>query len=574
LFPALSLKGTGNLPQQKPLHLWPGFIIVLLQWLLRFGVIYIMPENLIIAVLGVMGCGLALVVWWLFFSRASRFDRWGALILIMVALIVTWLLAHKSMKLMPFVAYILPVVCLAFVIGALAGRSLSQRSRRITIAAAVLLACALCTFVKTGGTTGSLQSNFAWRWSNTPEDRLLNTDMEQMTLPPDASTVDTGFDWPGFRGPDRDGIIHGTQIVTDWTESPPAELWRRPVGPGWSSFAVHGSLFYTQEQRGNDEVVSCYDLAIGKPVWRHRDTARFWESNGGAGPRGTPTFSGGQVYALGATGILNVLDALDGSVLWSRNAGSDTDTKIPTWGFSGSPLVIDDAVIVAVAGSLIAYERSTGDPLWSRMAGGDCYSSPHLYHTAGIAQILLQNDAGIISVAPTDGTLLWEHEWPGHPIVQPAVTANNDILISTDERSGIRRISVALESGQWTVKELWTSKQVKPYFNDSVPHKGHVYGFVGRSLACIDIENGTRKWRGGIYGRGQLILLADQDLLLVVSEKGELALVEADPNQFTEIARIPAVEGKTWNHPVLVGDILLVRNAREMAAFRLALMDI
>jgi hypothetical protein len=170
-----------------------------------------------------------------------------------------------------------------------------------------------------------------------------------------------------------------------------------------------------------------------------------------------------------------------------------------------------------------------------------------------------------------DGKLLWEHPWKGTPIVQPALTADGDVLISTDERSGIRRIAVALGPDGWSIEERWTSKRLKPYFNDSVIHNGYAYGFDGPRLACIDVKDGMRKWKGGRYGRGQFVLLADQDLLLVLSEKGELALVEAAPGQFTELARFPAIEGKTWNHPVLVGDILLVRNAQEMAAFRLSL---
>jgi outer membrane protein assembly factor BamB len=387
------------------------------------------------------------------------------------------------------------------------------------------------------------------------------------THTPVATTNTAG--WPGFRGPGRDSIIRGVRIETDWSRSPPAELWRRPIGPGWSSFAVRGNLLYTQEQRGDDEIVASYDVTTGKPVWKHRDSTRFWESNGGAGPRATPTLSGGRVYTFGATGILNALSADDGAVVWSRNVASDTGAMIPEWGFASSPLVVDDLVIVH-ADALVAYDRATGNRRWLGPARGGGYSSPQLVTIDGVAQIVQLSGSGATSVAPADGTLLWEHSWPGVPIVQPAMVATGDLLISTTGAAGTRRIAVAHGPAGWTVEERWTSIGLKPYFNDFVVHDGHAFGFDGSILACIALEDGKRTWKGGRYGNGQLVLLADQNLLLVLSEEGELALVKATPDQFTEVARFQALEGKTWNHPVLVGDVLLVRNGEEMAAFRLA----
>lgn len=153
-------------------------------------------------------------------------------------------------------------------------------------------------------------------------------------------------------------------------------MWRRPVGPGWSSFAVSGDVFYTQEQRGEEEVVACYKVSSGEPVWGHRDPVRFWESNGGAGPRGTPTVHNGRVYALGATGIINALEARTGAVVWSRNAAADTGRELPGWGFTSAPLVIDDVVIVATPGTLAGYEVATGNLRWT----GPQLPSSHASH--------------------------------------------------------------------------------------------------------------------------------------------------------------------------------------------------
>ncbi len=472
---------------------------------------------------------------------------------------------------MLFIILVIPSLSVALVVGAAASRRLSDGPRRVTLAMTILFACGVWTLLRTGGITGDAHSDFAWRWSETSEDRLLAHGDDDLTAAPMVAT-DIEADWPGFRGPARDSVLPGVRLETDWSKSPPVELWRRPIGPGWSSFAVSGDLLYTQEQRGDDEVVTAYSVTTGEPVWRHRDAARFWESNGGAGPRGTPTLRDGRVYTFGATGILNVLDAGDGSVLWSRNVASDAEVKLPGWGFASSPLVVGDAVIVAAAGRLVAYDLASGEPRWFGPTGGGGYSSPQLLTIDGVEQILLMSVAGATSVTPSDGALLWEHPWKqGTRIVQPALTADGDLLISGGEGTGMRRIALAHGPRGWTAEERWTSIRLKPYFNDFVVHNGHAFGFDGRILACIDVEDGARKWKGGRYGHGQLVLFPDQDLLLVLTEEGELALVAASSEKFTELARVPAIEGKTWNHPALVGDVLLARNGEEMVAFRLSL---
>ncbi len=605
--------------QKKPLRLTPGVVIVALQWLLWLVVPVVAPDAAFVGVMaGVVG-GLAVVVWWVFFSRAPWSERVGAILLMIAAMLVTKRIVHESiagagMGMLLFVSAI-PGLSLALVAWAVVTRHLGDGARRASLVAAILLACAPWAILRTAGLTG-VGPEYHWRWTATPEERLLaQAGDEPKALPPspapaeasveppapspapadvrtpeqkipdkvvdepeappaDPPAAKTLADWPGFRGPDRDGVIRGVEIETNWSKSPPVELWRRPIGPGWSSFAVRGDRLYTQEQRGDDEIVACYDARTGEPVWRHRDAARFWESNGGPGPRGTPTLSNGRVYTFGATGIVNALDAGDGTVVWSRSAASDTATEVPYWGFASSPLVVGDAVIIAAEGQLVAYDVATGDPRWFGPEGGAGYSSPHLLTIDGEVQVLLLSGAGATSVAPTDGQVLWQHEWPGGAIVQPALTADGDILINAIGMTGgvgTRRLAVAHGPGGWSVQERWTSAGLKPYFNDFVVHEGHAFGFDGAILACIDLEDGKRKWKGGRYGQGQLLLLSDQDMLLVLSEEGELALVGATPDKFTEIARFPAMEGKTWNHPVLVGDVLLVRNGEEMVAFRLSL---
>lgn len=567
---------TALTPQRKPIRLWPGVIVVVLQWLGWFVLPIFAPQAALVALLfGVVG-GLLILLWWLFFSRAPWLERIGALVLIVLALIGTKRLVHESIAggAMGNLLYVLaiPVFSMGLVLWAAITRHFATAKRRLAFVAMIVIGCGVFMLLRTGGLTAEFDNDLHWRWSKTPEQALLAQAGEDNATPAANATVpaSTESGWTGFRGSQHDSSVRGVKIKTDWSAAPPVEVWRRPIGPAWSSFAVQNGRFYTQEQRGEDEVVSCYDLKTGKPVWRHSDKARFYESNGGAGPRATPTLSKGRVYTQGATGIVNVLDAATGNVIWTRNAVTDTNAKIPIWGIAGSPLVVNDLVVVAAAGNLVAYEIAGGKPRWLGPAGGTGYSSPQLVTVNGVPQIVLLRSTGVTSVSLSDGKLLWEHEWPGVPIVQPGIAPNGDLLISVNQNSGLRRLAVGQGSNGWTTQERWTTEDINPWFNDFVVHNGHVFGFDGSSLVCVNLDDGKLKWRGKRYGYGQLILLPDQDVLVVLSEKGELALAKAVTDQFTELAQFPALEGKTWNHPVLSGDILLVRNDHEMVAFKLS----
>ncbi|MEI7903882.1 MAG: PQQ-binding-like beta-propeller repeat protein [Candidatus Firestonebacteria bacterium] len=567
------MNSDGKAVEKKTLRILPGVVIVVIQWFMWLILPLIAPvdEVTMASVAGGVLGGIAVALWWLFWSKAQIIDRVGAILLSIISLLVTALFVDISISTsfmgLMLIMYSFPVMSLALVVSAAITRNLPDANRRAVIAGAILLAAGVFLFIKTEGLTGAFRQEIAWRWSTTAEQKLLDVSGNE-SMGAAVKTKDTG-EWPGFRGKDRDGVAGGIKISADWKATPPVLLWKRQVGPACSSIAAGGGLIYTQEQRGENEAVTCYSLDTGKPVWMHTNKARFWDSHVGAGPRGTPALYKGRVYTFGGTGILNVLDAVKGTLVWSRDVSKDADVKALTWGFSSSPLIYGNMVYVAAAGKMAAYDLASGKPKWFGPEGGKCYSSPHLVTISGVPQILLLSEPGAVSFNPLDGKVLWTYPWKCEDrVLQPLLTGDGGILLSVNLQEA-RRIDVSAEKGKnWKVKEGWVSSAVKPNFNDYALAKGYAYGYNGVSLVCVDVKDGTRKWKGGNYG-GQLILIAESGLLLVASEAGELVLVEAAPQGLKELAKFPAIKGRIWNHPALAGDIFLVRNSNEMAAIRL-----
>jgi outer membrane protein assembly factor BamB len=603
-----------------PLRLWPLGVIAAIFVVIATAAPFAVPEmDLPFGLLAVVFSGLLIALWWLLYSQARWVERIGAIVIVVAMIVVARIGVHPSIAggAQNMLAYMLGFssMTIALAVWALMTPRLRDNWRWPALVATLLIIGAIPLLsIRTNGVHGG-GFDLQWRWTPTAEQRLLSKGDEEPkqlavvtpsplieapkleTTSPIASakpetTIEIAApakpiepapepspvpaEWPGFRGPNRDSVVRDLRVSADWTTTPPTQMWRRPVGPGWSSFSVRGDILYTQEQRGNDELVSAYRVSTGEPVWRHRDPIRFYESNGGAGPRGTPTIYGTRVFSIGATGMLNALDAATGKVLWAHNATADARREVPMWGISSSPLVVDDVVIVAPYGTLAAYDIKTGALRWTGPSHGGSYSSPQLVTVNGFKQVVILSAPGAVSVNPANGKLLWDHKWEGGAVVQPAVTDDGDILINAMAATGgmgIRRLAITHTGSSWTATEKWTTNGLKPYFNDYVIHKGYAYGFDGSILSCIDLSDGARKWKGGRYGNGQMLLLSDQDLLVVSSEEGEIALVSATPDGFKEVTRFKALDAKTWNHPVIVRDVLLVRNGEEMAAFKLSLTE-
>jgi outer membrane protein assembly factor BamB len=381
--------------------------------------------------------------------------------------------------------------------------------------------------------------------------------------------------WTNFRGPARDGRYDERAIKTSWPAGGLRPVWKQPVGGGYSSFVVADGVAYTIEQRRNQEVVAAYRVDNGRELWTHGWDGRFSPDDTGDGPRSTPTWDEGRVYALGAAGELRCLDAKTGRLLWNKNILSDNGAQNITWGQAASPLVVDDKVIVMPGGtsgkSVVAYNKATGAPVWKSQSDRASYTSPMLVNVGGRRQVLAVTASRLVGLDPADGALLWSHPWDvsyGINVSQPIVVDKNRVFISAGYGKGAALLELSPSGKNFNARPVWENINLKTKFNSPVFHNGHVYGLDEGILACVDAQTGERKWKGGRYGYGQVVLASGH--LIVTTDAGEIALVKADPGAFTEVARFSALEGKTWNVPAISGGRLLVRNANEMACYNLA----
>lgn len=380
--------------------------------------------------------------------------------------------------------------------------------------------------------------------------------------------------WTNFRGPNRDGRYDEMQILTTWPAAGLQQLWKEPVGLGYASFTIADGRAYTIEQRRRQEVVAAYDINNGRQLWLQGWNAEYTDSTGD-GPRTTPTWDDGRLYALGATGELRCLDAKTGAVSWGKNILSDNQAPNLSWAMAASPLVVDDKVIVVPGGSggksVVAYNKLTGAPVWRSQNDGAAYVSPMLVTLAGRRQILVVSASRVFGLNPQDGALLWSQTWDtdmGINVSQPIIVDKNRFFISSGYGKGASLVEVTAAGNSFTARSVWENINMKNKFNSSVLHEGFVYGLDEGILTCLDVNTGVRKWKGGRYGYGQVLLASGH--LIVMSDTGELALVKASPAEYSEVARFAALEGKTWNYPALAGGRLFVRNATQMAAYNIA----
>jgi outer membrane protein assembly factor BamB len=463
----------------------------------------------------------------------------------------------------------------------------SRAARFGVLAAALLTPCLLLVVFEIKHVSGEMVPSFGFRFAPEP-DGLLDQ-FHANTPGQRADLVGSARDFPQFLGPDRNARYDAIRISPDWISQPPRLVWQQPIGAGWSAFSAVNGFAVTMEQRGEEELVTCYAIETGQLVWSFATQARHATFLGGVGPRSTPTIDGGRVYSLGATGTVLCLEGSNGELVWSDNLLKRVgltprdDRRGIFWGRASSPLIVDNLLVVPAGGpangqhrSLIAYQKDTGNVVWESGDRQASYSSPALATVAGTRQILIVNEDSVSGHDPTSGTVLWDYPWPGNSTQdannsQPLVVGSDRVLVSKGYNGGAMMLQLSAGAGKkLAVEEVWRNKQVlKTKLANVVHHDGYLYGLSDGILECVDASDGKRQWKRGRYYHGQVLGVGG--LLLIQEERGDVVLVEATPDRWNESARIKALNGKTWNNPCIYDRYLLVRNAEQACCFELPL---
>ncbi len=528
-------------------------------------------------------------------SSHSPAVRWlpgwkGGILVSLPWLVLIWVRAtdpmgdHGSVNVFSYLLIILSIVFYLLWFLVASGQPWSRRL--LVLGLPVLLVFGFFQLFRIERMSGEMIPTFARKSAPKADETLAVTAVE-----PAAGidlTTESVHDFPGFLGAGRRLAVDHVELDPDWQTRPPELLWKQPVGSGWSGFAVRNGYAVTMEQRGDQELVTCYQVDSGEPCWAWVAEAGYRSTIAGDGPRATPSIVDGKVYTIGVLGRVAALDGATGEPIWTRDLDAELgiteqQAKILPYGRSNSPLVLDDLLIVPFGGSpesgfvsLLAMDRHTGETVWQ---GGDAQiscASPAVADLGGMRQILSVDSGRVAGYDPATGEVLWSHPWAGRVeadcnVSQPVPLAGDRVFISKGYGLGAAVIQIKNTGGSFEVEELWHfSRVLRTKFTNVVIHEGHAYGLSDGILECVRLETGERVWKKGRYRHGQILRVGHH--ILVLSEQGEVFLVEATPDRPNHVlGQFQAIEGKTWNNLALYGDRLLVRNGEQAAVFRLSL---
>jgi outer membrane protein assembly factor BamB len=390
-----------------------------------------------------------------------------------------------------------------------------------------------------------------------------------------ADSTSASPDWPQWRGADRNSVSTEAGLADRWPDDGPPVLWRIKAGSGYSSVSVTGGKIYTLWDEEGTQFLFCLDASSGKELWRRELGAKFTHHYGN-GPRSTPLVDGGIVFAIGTEGRLVAADRDTGELLWQHDLVKEFGSRLPSYGYSSSPLVVGDRLVVEAGGenaTFMAFDKKTGKVAWSSQNDRPAYSSPIDVTIDGVRQVVFWSAHGLHSVSPDDGKLLWKYGWENFcPVTGDPLNAGTPIFVAPDRiflssGSGAAVIRVSRKGDQLTVETVWKNDRMRSDVNTALLLGDHIYGFNGTILQCLDVKTGEIKWRARGFQRGSLIAAGGK--LIVLGEQGNLALVEAIPDRFVEHDSAQVLEGKSWTSPSLAGGKLYLRNHEELVCLNL-----
>ncbi len=374
------------------------------------------------------------------------------------------------------------------------------------------------------------------------------------------------FDWYRWRGPDLNGVSKEADWSASWPSAGPKQLWKAFVGTGFSAVSVANGRAYTMGNQSNSDFIYCLDCGTGREIWHHSYAAgldgRLYEG----GPNSTPTIDGHAVYTLGRKGELFCLEADSGKVIWRKDLMKDFGLKEPGrdwWGFTGSPLVEGELLILNAGTHGMALEKKTGRPVWVTGQEATGYASPVPFAFAGKRAVAIFAAKAVVALEVKTGRECWQFPWKTSWDINAAdpIVSGDELFVSSGYRTGGALLRFG--AGQRTV--VWQGQQMHNQLNASVLIDGHLYGVSGQNghggdLRCVEWQTGKVKWEEPSIEFGSL--MAADGKLIVLSEKGELTIAPASPRRFQALARAQVLGGKCWTVPVLSNGRIYCRNAQ------------
>ena len=386
--------------------------------------------------------------------------------------------------------------------------------------------------------------------------------------------------WPHWGGPNRNFMIDSTGLADSWPEAGPLELWRRDLGEGYSAILVEDGVLYTHYRTGDQEIVVALDAVSGDTSWEYsyEAPAEGWTFERGAGPHATPSLLGGRLFTVGSTGKLHCLRSADGGVVWSHDLMEDYDASFRHRGYSSSPIVHDDAVLLPVGGEgrmVIAFRQEDGSVLWQAGDDDNSYSSPILIELEGRYQLVVFGANEIAGLDTATGTPMWSHPHAtrgAFNISTPLWSAADGLLFfSSAYDGGGRVLQLTARGAETEAEELWFSNQMRVHFGTAIRIDDAIYASSGdfgpAPLTAVDMHTGEILWRDRAFAKSS-VLYAD-DKLIVLDEDGALGLVKVDREGLEVLSRAQIFSSLSWTVPTLVGSTLYLRNREEIVALDL-----